>query len=118
MASSCGAFHEEALRRQRVIDKKRVALQRLKATQAEEIKMAEERAKQDAWMREMRHNEKMKELQDHLNDVKGNGKSATRRQQNVMGIPAEIFKQIQTKGKQLRNSNLVIGHPKALWDAR
>ena len=29
MASSCGAFHEEALRRQRVIDKKRAAIHRL-----------------------------------------------------------------------------------------
>jgi len=29
MASSCGPFHDEALRRQRVVDKKREALRRI-----------------------------------------------------------------------------------------
>uniref|UniRef100_H2ZPT5 Uncharacterized protein n=1 Tax=Ciona savignyi TaxID=51511 RepID=H2ZPT5_CIOSA len=118
MASSCGPYHEEALRRQRVIDKKRSAVQRLNVLQEEERRMAEEKSKEDALMREIKHNEKMKELQNHLNDVQGSGKSATRRPRTVMGVPIEVYKQINVKGKQLRNSNLVLGHPKALWEAR
>ena len=34
------------------------------------------------------------------------------------GIPSDIMKNIKAKEKKLRNSNLLIGHPNALWEAR
>ncbi|XP_076808643.1 uncharacterized protein LOC143451792 [Clavelina lepadiformis] len=112
MASSCGAFHEEALRRQRVIDKKRAAIHRLNIVKEEEERNAIEKARLDAEMKQKRHNDKMKELQKHLSAVKSDGK------RGPAEIPGSVMTNIRRKEKALRNSNLLIGHPRALWDAR
>nr|XP_039273675.1 uncharacterized protein LOC120347678 isoform X1 [Styela clava] len=139
MASSCGPFHAEALRRQRVIDRKRAALARLAVLQEEEEEnrrlqtIAYEQAKQE------RHAAKMRELQDHLNDVRdgvshkpsaGNfSRVATHpdlvnkhreyvRPATVMGMPRSAYNDIKGKEKILRNHNLYQAHPKVLWNLR
>jgi len=89
MASSCGAFHQEALRKQAVIDRSTAAKKRLAITQAQEEAAAAEKLRLD------------EEASPSSSE-----------------IPAETMKLIKAKGKILRNSNLVIGHPRALWDTR
>jgi len=79
MASSCGPFHEEALRRARVIDRKRAAIERLKILEAEEAEAAAEKARLDEEARKQRVQDKMDELQRHLNDVQGSGKKNKKR---------------------------------------
>jgi len=74
MASSCGAFHQEALRKQAVIDRATEAKKRLAITQAQEEAAAAEKLRLDEEARKKRMQDKMDELQRHLNSVKDDGK--------------------------------------------
>jgi len=79
MASSCGAFHQEALRKQRVIDRKRAAAERLRILEAEEAEAAAEKHRLEEEARQKRVQDKMDELQRHLNEVKDDGKKTKKR---------------------------------------
>ncbi|XP_078660434.1 uncharacterized protein LOC144905020 isoform X1 [Branchiostoma floridae x Branchiostoma belcheri] len=74
MTTTCGAYHLEALRRQQVIDRKQLALQRLAQKEAEEQARSAEHAARLERQRRERIEAKHRAQQEHLAALSGGEK--------------------------------------------
>ncbi|XP_078660437.1 uncharacterized protein LOC144905020 isoform X4 [Branchiostoma floridae x Branchiostoma belcheri] len=115
MTTTCGAYHLEALRRQQVIDRKQLALQRLAQKEAEEQARSAEHAARLERQRRERIEAKHRAQQEHLAALSGGEKRKSHKkdrttQDRTAGVHPAVIHDLKKKEKLLRNNNLTMGH--------